>query len=134
MDRAERDHLEASDGHHAPSVAPAGKLAMGEPWWSSWAKKNQAKNRMEEEPFPGAVARIFIRREASSEALARIKRHLVEKACGQYAFASFGEWTALDLERPEDALLVRRDLKAYVDGWKESGMSSCGILAGAAAA
>jgi len=67
----------------------------------------------------GAFARIYIRRHASLEALARIRGHLEQTAQGRYALTPFFEWTAIDVECEEDLLSIRSAFKTYIDGWKE---------------
>lgn len=113
--------IDAGEGDRTRSKgeASAAKKVEEEGWLSSWAKPAPAKEQIDEEPFVGAFARIYIRGDASSEALARIRRHLAETAQGRYALASFFEWTAIDVEREEDLLSIRAVFKPYIDGWKE---------------
>ncbi len=67
----------------------------------------------------GAVARVYIRRNADPAAVERIKRHLKRIGRGEYGFGQRGKWTTIDVAAPEDLLLIRKEFARLIDGWQE---------------
>ena len=72
----------------------------------------------------GAIARVFIRRDASTRALRRLGICLKRGAVGAYALgragsARSGYWTTVDLARRSDLDLLRVKARRLIDGWKE---------------
>lgn len=69
--------------------------------------------------FARAAARVYIRRNASSHSLGRIKSHLQRRARDGFEFAQWGDWTIIDLASRQDLLSLRRRFPSLLDGWRE---------------
>jgi hypothetical protein len=68
--------------------------------------------------FPGAVARVHVRRNAGPHALLRLETYLRRRARGAFALARWGDWIVVDLASEEDLLALRRKFPTLLDGWR----------------
>jgi hypothetical protein len=80
---------------------------------------------LDKEPLlEGAIARVFIRRDASARTLRRLGICLKRWAVGAYALgrtgsARSGYWTIVDLATRSDLDQLRVKARRLIDGWKE---------------
>jgi hypothetical protein len=80
---------------------------------------------LDDEPLlEGAIARVFIRRDASERSLRRLGICLRRSAAGAYALgrtgsARSGYWTTVDLAKRSDLDQLRVKARRLIDGWKE---------------
>jgi len=78
----------------------------------------------DEPSLKGAIARVFIRRDASTRSLRRLALCLKRKANGTYAMgrsgsARSGYWSTVDLVDRRDLDRLRIEARRLIDGWKE---------------
>jgi hypothetical protein len=81
-------------------------------------------DRDETPPLQGAIARLFIRRDASSQSLQDIEAFLKKAAVGEYAIGQAGSirsgyWPTIDVTNRRDLDRVRAKARHLIDGWKE---------------
>jgi hypothetical protein len=74
----------------------------------------------------GAIARVFIRRDASTRSLRRLALYLKRSAAGAYALGQVGSarsgyWSTIDLVDRRDLDRLRIKARRLIDGWKEFG-------------
>jgi hypothetical protein len=72
----------------------------------------------------GAIARVFIRRDASTRTLRRVETCLKRWAAGAYAIgrvgsARSGYWPTIDLVDRSDLDQLRIKARRLIDGWRE---------------
>ena len=78
----------------------------------------------EEPSIKGAIARVFIRRDASVRSLRRLALCLKRSATGAYAMgkagsARSGYWSTIDLVDRRDLDRLRVKARRLIDGWRE---------------
>jgi hypothetical protein len=79
---------------------------------------------VDDEPLiEGAMARVFIRRDASDRTLRRLRICLRRSAVGAYAVGRTGSprsgyWTTVDVEKRSDLDQLRVKARRLIDGWK----------------
>ena len=74
-------------------------------------------------PLEAAIARIFIRRDASRRSLQILEDFLRRSAVGDYAIgvagsARAGYWSTVDVTDIRDLDRIRTELRHLVDGWR----------------
>jgi hypothetical protein len=80
---------------------------------------------VDDEPLiEGAIARVFIRRDASDRTLRRLRICLRRSAVGAYAVGRTGSprsgyWTTVDVEKRSDLDQLRAKARRLIDGWKD---------------
>ena len=85
------------------------------------------KEAASDEPsIDGAIARVFIRRDASNRSLRRLALCLKRSATGAYAMGQVGSarsgyWSTIDLVDRRDLDQLRIKARRLIDGWKEFG-------------
>jgi hypothetical protein len=78
----------------------------------------------DDEPLiDGAIARVFIRRDASTRSLRRLAICLRRSATGAYAVGRAGSprsgyWTTVDIEMRSDLDQLRAKARRLIDGWR----------------
>jgi hypothetical protein len=82
------------------------------------------RNSDQKPRLPGAVARVFIRRNASRQSLRKIDTFLAKTAVGRYAIgqsgsARSGYWPTIVVTEQRDLDRIRREFQRLIDGWKE---------------
>lgn len=82
----------------------------------------------DEPSIDGAIARVFIRRDASTRSLRRLALCLKRSAVGAYAVGKVGSarsgyWSTIDLVDRRDLDQLRVKARRLIDGWKEFGGS-----------
>ena len=80
----------------------------------------------DEPSIDGAIARVFIRRDASTRSLRRLALYLKRSAAGAYALGQVGSarsgyWSTIDLVDRRDLDRLRIKARRLIDGWKEFG-------------
>jgi hypothetical protein len=84
----------------------------------------EAASGGDEPTIEGAIARVFIRRDASNRSLRRLARCLKRSAAGAYAMGQVGSarsgyWSTIDLADRRDLDQLRIKARRLIDGWKE---------------
>jgi hypothetical protein len=84
---------------------------------------NEAAIIGDEPLIDGAIARVFIRRDASRRSLRRLAICL-ERGAGRYAMgrvgsARSGYWSTVDLVEKRDLEQLRIKARRLIDGWRE---------------
>jgi hypothetical protein len=82
------------------------------------------RNSDQKSRLPGAIARVFIRRNASRQSLRKIDAFLAKTAVGRYAIgqsgsARSGYWPTIVVTERRDLDRLRREVPRLIDGWKE---------------
>jgi hypothetical protein len=67
----------------------------------------------------GALARVYIRRNADPASIQRLKERLAEDGTGEWGFGQRGAWMTIDVAAPEDLRLIRTEFYRLIDGWQE---------------
>ena len=78
----------------------------------------------DEPSIDGAIARVFIRRDASTRSLRRLALYLKRSAYGAYAMGQVGSarsgyWSTIDVVERRDLDQLRIKARRLIDGWKE---------------